>query len=143
MAKKSRSKKAETENAPAQVQPDRPSTSTGDDPLSLHYGSAQPGQGVLLTPAQKAASGASDKPNTVTMDILRDGSFNGESYRAGDTADVPHDYVETLTLSGFAARGDRVQRSQQAQANEKARADAAKSLGRSVKPMSTTDLAKE
>src|SRR3954465_4705230 len=80
-----------------------------DDPLSLHYGSSQPGEGVLLTPSQKAALGPQSEPQTVQMDVLRDGSFQGEYRHTGDTIDVPVDLVETLTLAGFAARTDRQQ----------------------------------
>ena len=119
-----------------------------DDPLSLHYGSAQPGEGVLLTPAQQAAAGRQAEPKTVKMDVLRDGSFQGETYHAGDSVDVPEEYVETLGLSGFAVRGDRVERAQKARDAVKARADAqaaqaAKRKGTrttAVGPLTTQDM---
>lgn len=144
--------------APASPSPSSPNTSQpgsqpapvkADDPLSLHYGSAQPGQGVLLTPSQRAAAGPQAEPRTVTMDVLRDGSFNGETYRVGDTAEVPEDLVETLTLSGFGARADRVQRAQQTREAATARTEAARNLGAgrrgnrttAVAPLSTNDVA--
>ena len=46
--------------------------------------------GVLhQTPAQKAAAGPQAEPKTVKMGILRDGSFNGTYYHAGESAEVP------------------------------------------------------
>lgn len=126
-----------------------PNPTKADDPLSLHYGSAQPGEGVLLTPAQKAAAGPQPEPTMVTMDVLRDGSYAGEYRHAGDSVDVPEDTVETLTLSGFAARADRAARSQQARDAKQARVDAQQDLAAkrkggpkstAVAPLTTHDM---
>lgn len=104
------------------------------------------------TPSQKAAAGKQPELKTVTMDILRDGSYDGEYRHTGDTIDVPEDTVETLTLAGFAARADRAELAQQARDDaEKDRADAeqaaadkaaARKSGKStaVKPMTTHDV---
>jgi hypothetical protein len=69
---------------------------------------------LQMTPSQKAAAGPQPDIATVSMDVLRDGSYGGEYRHAGDTVDVPEDHVETLALSGFAARADRVERAQDA-----------------------------
>lgn len=53
-------------------------------------------------------------PPTITMEVLRDGTFDGVSYHAGDTVDVDPAVVETLVLAGFAAPADRVARAHQA-----------------------------
>lgn len=113
------------------------------DPQSLRYGSAQPGEPVLLTPAQKAAQGPTTEPKTVQMDVLRDGSFGGDYYHAGETVPVPEDLVDTLTLAGFAARADRVERAQTARDAEQRRvqvdrdAAAKRRGGRAIAPMGT------
>jgi len=119
-----------------------------DDTNPLHYGSAQPGRGVVLTPAQKAAAGPQPEPKTVTMDVLRDGSYAGEYYHAGETVEVDEALVETLTLAGFAARGDRVEVAQQARDTADRRAAAAQAQapkrrgGRptGVSPLTTHDV---
>lgn len=90
---------------------------------SIRAGSYQPGEGLQMTPSQKAAAGKQPEPKTVAMDILRDGSFRGEYYHVGDVADVPEEYIEHLTLSGFAARADRAEVA--AKAREQAAADVA------------------
>lgn len=103
---------------------------------------------LQMTPAQKAAAGPQPEAKTVSMEVLRDGSFNGEYYHVGDTADVPEQHVEALTLSGFAARADRAEVAQQARdaaAKEQADADAkAAAKGKrsttAVKPLSTSDI---
>ncbi len=102
-----------------------------DDPLSLLYGSSQPGEGVLLTPSQKAAQGPQAEAKTVKMDVLQDRSYNGVSYKTGDTVDVPEEYVEALTLSGFGARADRV---------ELAKAVRESSKSAVAKPLTTHDV---
>jgi hypothetical protein len=119
---------------------------------SLRAGTYIPGEGYQATPAQKAAAGPQPEPQTVAMDVLRDGSFAGETHHAGDTIDVPEHYVEALSLSGFAARADRVETAQaardaRAQDAEAAKADAekkaaAKGAKRStaVKPLGTADV---
>lgn len=111
------------------------------------YAGTHVGGELQMTPAQKAAAGPQPTPTTVSMEVLRDGSFNGESYHVGDVADVPEAYVEALTLSGFAARADRAEQAQQARdAAEKEQADAdAKAAQRgkrstAVKPLSTSDM---
>lgn len=94
-----------------------------DDTNPLHYGSTQHGK-LVQTPAQKAAAGPQPEPKTVAMDILRDGSYDGVYHHVGDTIDVPDDHVETLTLSGFAARADRAEVAQQARDTAARRAEA-------------------
>lgn len=117
---------------------------------SIYAGTHLDGE-LQMTPAQKAAAGPQPEPKTVTMEALRDGSFNGASYHAGDSVDVPEAYVEALTLSGFAARADRAEVAQQARdAAAKDQADAEKAAaekaagrkGRStaVKPLTTHDV---
>lgn len=123
---------------------------------SIKAGSHQPGEGLVQTPAQKAAAGPQPEPTTVKMDVLRDGSFMGEYYHVGETIDaVPEEHVETLTLSGFAARADRAELAQQARdqhAKDQADAEQAatnKTASRearrtanatAVKPMDTQDV---
>lgn len=120
---------------------------------SILAGTHVPGEGYQATPAQKAAAGPQPEPKTVTMDVLRDGSFQGEYYHVGDTVDVPEAHLEALTLSGFAARSDRAALAQQARddaAKDKADADqkaadkaaARNRTGRStaVAPLGTRDL---
>lgn len=110
---------------------------------SIRAGSYQPGEGLIKTPGQKAAEGQQPEPTTVSMEVLRDGSYGGEYRHAGDTIDVPEDTVETLTLAGFAARADRVETAQQARddAARESDADKVRQAGRStaVAPMSTHD----
>lgn len=115
---------------------------------SIRAGSYQPGEGLQLTPSQKAAAGPQPEPETVTMDVLRDGSYGGEYRHTGDTVEVPADHVETLTLSGFAARADRADLAQQArdeQAKDRAADQAAATKRGGVRataaaPLSTTDM---
>lgn len=115
---------------------------------SIEAGSFIPGEGLQQTPAQKAAAGPRPEPKRVAMEVLRDGSFGGEYYHAGETLDAPEDQAETLTLAGFAARADRVQRAQEARdARERDAADAKavaekKGARRStaVRPMGTQDV---
>lgn len=108
---------------------------------------------LKMTPAQKAAAAAHPQaePKTVTMDILRDGSFNGEYYHTGETADVPEQHVEALTLSGFAARADRAELAQKARdASAKDAADEAAAVEKkaaargkkstAVAPLTTADV---
>lgn len=110
----------------------------------IEYGSAQPGQPVKLTPAQQAlAGGPAAEPKTVAMDVLRDGSFNGAYHHAGDSIDVDEQYAETLTLSGFAARKDRVEEAQKARDLDAKRKAAKEKGGRrstAVAPLGTGDL---
>jgi hypothetical protein len=118
---------------------------------SLRAGTFIPGEGYQATAAQQAAAGPLAEPKTISMDVLRDGSFNGETHHTGDTIDVPEAYVEALTLSGFAARADRVDQAQQARdAKAKEAADAqaaaeqkAAAKGKrstAVKPLGTADV---
>jgi hypothetical protein len=113
------------------------------DPKSLLYGSAQPGEPVLLTPAQKAAlgPGADAEPRTVKMDVVRDGSYGGSYHHAGDSVDVPEDQAETLTLAGFAVRADRVEQAQQDREFHDQVRQAGRKAGKStaVKPIGTRD----
>lgn len=114
---------------------------------SIHAGTYIGGE-LQMTPSQKAAAGPQPEPKTVAMEVLRDGSFAGETHHAGDPIDVPEQYVEALTLSGFAARADRVSAAQEARdAKAKDDADAAaaaekKSAKKStaVKPLTTHDV---
>lgn len=75
---------------------------------SIRAGSYQGGE-FQFTPSQKAAMGSQPAAKPVSMDVLRDGSYAGEYHHVGGTVDVPPDQVETLTLSGFAARADRAE----------------------------------
>lgn len=113
------------------------------DPKSLLYGSAQPGEPVLLTPAQKAALGPAGnaEPRTVKMDVLRDGSYSGTYHHAGDSIDVNEDMADTLTLAGFAVRGDRAEQAQQDRDFHNQVRQAGRRSGKStaVKPMGTGD----
>lgn len=107
---------------------------------------------LQMTPSQKAMAGNQPAPKTVSMDVLRDGSYAGEYHHVGGTVDVPEDHVDTLTLSGFAARADRAEVAQQARdaaerdrtAAETKAADkaAARTARRStaVKPLTTHDV---
>jgi len=82
---------------------------TAEEQASIRAGSYQPGEGLIQTQSQKDAAGAQPASNPVSMDVLRDGSYGGEYHRVGSTIDVHADHVETLMLSGFAARADRAQ----------------------------------
>lgn len=121
----------------------QPGARRSRDPKSLLYGSAQPGEPVLLTPAQKAAMGAdaNAEPQTVKMDVLRDGSYGGTYHHAGDSVDVPEEHIETLTLSGFAVRADRADQAQQDRDFQDQVRQAGRKSGKStaVKPMGTAD----
>jgi hypothetical protein len=101
---------------------------------SIRAGSYQGGE-LQLTPSQRAAMGPQPTAKTVSMDVLRDGSFASEYHHVGSTIDVPEDQVETLTNSGFAARADRVEAATAARA-----ADAAEPapVNTAVEPMKTT-----
>jgi hypothetical protein len=117
---------------------------------ALRAGTFIPGEGYQATPSQQAAAGPQPDPKTVQMDVLRDGSFNGDYYHTGDTATVPEEHVEALTLSGFAARSDRVEQAQQARdakakdaEADKAAADkraASRKRGTAVQPLGTADV---
>lgn len=103
---------------------------------SIRAGSFQNGE-MQYTPAQKAAMGDTPKAETVSMDVLRDGSFGGEYRHAGATIDVPQDQVETLTNAGFAARTDRVELAQQTREANAAEPEPNRSTA--VSPMGTTN----
>lgn len=115
---------------------------------SIEAGTHLPGEGLQMTPSQKAAAGPQAEVETVSMEVLRDGSYGGEYRHVGDSVDVPESDVESLTLSGFAARADRVERAQRARdekAQEQAEAEkkaASRKSGRStaVAPMGTADM---
>lgn len=106
---------------------------------SIRAGSYQNGE-FQATPSQKAAMGKQPEAKTVSMDVLRDGSYGGSYYHTGDTVDIPADHVETLTLSGFAARTDRAEVAQQARDADAKEAEAEKATA--VKPLGTTDVPK-
>jgi hypothetical protein len=56
------------------------------------------------------------EPTRVTMEALKDGSYDGFPFQVGDTIEVEEQYVELMERSGNAVRTNRLERAEQEQA---------------------------